>query len=125
MPGIMENGTNAALSNGARRTKRSLFLLLFEGVHHSCIFIAVVTSCIYCVRTLCGLRHTHKVKQEFVFLSTLSLNSEPCDGLVDLFDKWNLQINNGAKIGVTNEQKIVRKMLTSSYVLLKFRGTLC
>ena len=38
---------------------------------------------------------------------------------------WNLQINNGAKAEVTNEQKTVRKMLTSIYVLLKFRGTLC
>ena len=36
MPGIMENGTNAALRDGTRRTKHSLFLLPFEGAHHSC-----------------------------------------------------------------------------------------
>ena len=51
------------------------------------IFIAVVIRCIYCVCIFCGLRHTHKVKHESVFLSTLSLNSEPCDGLVEFTNK--------------------------------------
>ena len=47
-------------------------------------FIAVVFRCTLCVYIFCGLRQTYKVKHEFVSLSTLSLNSEPRDGLVDL-----------------------------------------
>ena len=84
MPGIMENGINSALRNGTRRTKHFVFLLPFEEMYHSChLYCSCHQMHLFCVHLLWSHPYT-QVKHEFVFLSTLSLNSEPCDGLVDL-----------------------------------------